>query len=113
MRLSAEKVVPCTEPWIETSDKGNFGSPSSIFSKGVKQYKANTLRLVFCAVHFPKRRNSYNTMTSVPAVRRSAPTIDFTETFSCRKTKARMSVIATLSLSTGTTFDASPVCSAR
>ncbi len=31
---------------------------------------------------------------------------------SCRKTKAKTSVITTLSLSTGTTLEASPICSA-
>ena len=41
------------------------------------------------------------------------PIRDLAVNFSWRNTNASTSVITTLSLSTGTTFDASPICSAR
>ena len=55
---------------------------------------------------------SYKTISKVPAPISTQPMIDFVVTCSCRKTKASISVITTLSLSIGTTFDASPICSA-
>ena len=52
-------------------------------------------------------------ISSVPAVIRAAPAMDFHVNFSWRNAKASTSVITTLSLSTGTTLDVSPICSAR
>ena len=49
------------------------------------------------------------TITNVPAVISTAPANDFTVKLSCRKTNANASVMTTLSLSTGTTFEASPI----
>ena len=49
----------------------------------------------------------------VPAVMRTAPTADLTVNRSCRNTKASTRVMTTLSLSIGTTLEASPICSAR
>ena len=40
------------------------------------------------------------------------PIIDFNVNCSCKKTNASIIVIITLNLSTGTTFDASPICNA-
>ena len=48
-------------------------------------------------------------MTSVPAPISKQPRSDFAVNFSCRKTNAITRVMTTLSLSTGTTFDASPI----
>ena len=55
----------------------------------------------------------YSIMQSVPAAIRMPPITPLTVTVSCRTTNARIIVITTLSLSIGTTFDASPICSAR
>ena len=55
----------------------------------------------------------YSTMTKVPAVIKMAPKPDFQVNFSWRNTKASTSVMTTLSLSMGTTLDASPICRAR
>lgn len=49
------------------------------------------------------------TITNVPAVISTAPTNDFAVKLSCRKTNANTNVITTLSLSTGTTLEASPI----
>ena len=54
----------------------------------------------------------YKTISSVPAPMRTQPRTDLAVTFSWRKTKARIRVMTTLNLSTGTTLDASPICSA-
>ena len=54
----------------------------------------------------------YKTMTNVPIPIRIHPINDFTVNSSCRNTNARISVITTLNLSIGTTFDASPICNA-
>ena len=54
----------------------------------------------------------HSTMTSVPAPIRIQPIRDFTVNSSCRKIKASINVMTTLSLSTGTTLDASPICKA-
>ena len=51
----------------------------------------------------------YSTIRSVPAPIRAQPIRDFAVNFSCRNTKANTSVMITLSLSIGTTFDASPI----
>ena len=53
-----------------------------------------------------------STMTSVPAPIRIQPIRDFVVNSSCRKIKASTSVMTTLSLSTGTTLEASPICKA-
>ena len=55
----------------------------------------------------------YRTMMSVPAPIRIHPIRDFAVNCSCRNTNASISVMTTLNLSIGTTFDASPTCSAR
>lgn len=52
------------------------------------------------------------TIKSVPAPINAHPIKDFIEKLSCRNTNAIISVITTLSLSTGTTFDAFPNCNA-
>ena len=52
---------------------------------------------------------NYKTINKVPAVIRIEPIKDLDVNFSCKNTKASTSVITTLSLSTGTTFDASPI----
>ena len=54
----------------------------------------------------------HRTMTSVPAPIRIQPIRDFMVNSSCRKIKASTSVMTTLSLSTGTTLEASPICKA-
>jgi hypothetical protein len=54
----------------------------------------------------------YSTITSVPAPIRTHPIRDLTVNSSCRKMKAKTSVITTDSLSIGTTFEASPTCRA-
>ena len=51
----------------------------------------------------------YSTISSVPAPIKIHPIIDLIVNCSCRNTKARISVIITLSLSIGTTFEASPI----
>ena len=55
---------------------------------------------------------NYKTIRSVPAPIRMHPKIDLTLNCSCKKIKARTSVITTLSLSIGTTLEASPTCNA-
>lgn len=55
----------------------------------------------------------YSTINSVPAPISTHPTTDLTVNSSCRNTNASTIVSTTLSLSTGTTFDASPSCRAR
>ena len=55
----------------------------------------------------------YSTITSVPTVMSAAPMSDLVVNGSCRKMNASASVMMTLSLSIGTTFEASPSCSAR
>ena len=54
----------------------------------------------------------YRTITRVPMPMRMQPMMDLVVTASCRNTKARIRVMTTLSLSMGTTLDASPICSA-
>ena len=54
----------------------------------------------------------HKTMNRVPAVINIMPMTDLTVMLSCKKTKANMIVTTTLNLSTGTTFDASPICNA-
>ena len=54
----------------------------------------------------------YKTITSVPAPIRIQPSKVFAVNSSCKNTKAKIKVITTLNLSIGTTFDASPICSA-
>ena len=54
----------------------------------------------------------HSTMSKVPAAINPQPRIDFVVNCSCRITAARIIVITTLSLSTGTTLEASPICSA-
>ena len=56
--------------------------------------------------------NGQITINKVPAAIRTQPIIDLGVNFSCRKTNASISVITTLSLSIGTTLDASPSCRA-
>ena len=55
----------------------------------------------------------YKTIISVPAAISRQPMRDLGVNFSWRNTKARTSVNTTLSLSTGTTLEASPICRAR
>ena len=57
-------------------------------------------------------RLPYNTISKVPAPMSTHPSRDFTVNCSCRKMNASRMVMTTDSLSTGTTFDASPICSA-
>ena len=52
---------------------------------------------------------SYMTMRSVPTPISTQPMSDFGVKLSCKNTNASTSVMTTLSLSTGTTFDASPI----
>ena len=54
----------------------------------------------------------YSTISRVPAPIKAQPRSDFAVKSSCRNTKANTSVMMTLSLSTGTTLEASPICSA-
>ena len=54
----------------------------------------------------------YRTIIKVPMPIRMQPIKDFGVNFSCRNTKASTKVIITLNLSTGTTFDTSPICNA-
>lgn len=55
----------------------------------------------------------YKTINNVPTPIKIHPIIDLAVNFSCKKTNASTSVITTLSLSIGTTLDASPICRAR
>jgi len=55
----------------------------------------------------------HKTISSVPAPMSRQPIRDLGVKRSCKNTNASMSVMTTLSLSIGTTFDASPICSAR
>ena len=55
----------------------------------------------------------HKTISSVPAPMSRQPIRDLGVKRSCRNTNASTSVMTTLSLSIGTTFDASPICSAR
>ena len=64
-------------------------------------------------IKLQKDGRGYSTITSVPAAMRAAPSRDLTENSSRRNTHARIRVMTTLSLSTGTTLEASPTCSAR
>ena len=54
----------------------------------------------------------YKTISNVPAPISAHPIKLFVVNSSCKNTKASTSVMITLSLSIGTTFDASPTCSA-
>ena len=54
----------------------------------------------------------YITISNVPKPIRIHPINDLVVNCSCKKTKAKTKVITTLSLSTGTTLDASPICKA-
>ena len=54
----------------------------------------------------------HSTISSVPAPMSTHPINDFGVNFSCRNTNASTSVKTTLNLSTGTTLQASPSCSA-
>ncbi len=70
--------------------------------------------------HLPKfmkqkhnKSRNYSTITNVPAPIRMHPISDFIVNSSCKKTNAIKSVSTTLNLSIGTTFEASPICSAR
>ena len=58
------------------------------------------------------RESNYMTIINVPIPISKHPSSDFNVNCSCKNTKARTSVITTLNLSTGTTFDASPTCKA-
>lgn len=71
----------------------------------------NSVRVLPIYFH-PYYIRNYSTMTSVPAPIRIQPTMDFAVKSSCKNTNARISVSTTLNLSTGTTLDASPICSA-
>ena len=63
--------------------------------------------------HFcPERFSFYNTMNNVPAAISTQPNRLLALAGSCKIRKASASVMTTLSLSTGTTLDASPICSA-
>lgn len=55
----------------------------------------------------------HKTISSVPAPMSKQPIRDLGVKRSCRNTNASTSVMTTLSLSIGTTFDASPICSSR
>ena len=55
----------------------------------------------------------HKTISSVPAPMSKQPIRDLGVKRSCRNMNASTSVMTTLSLSIGTTFDASPICSAR
>ena len=55
--------------------------------------------------------SDYKTINRVPVPMRIQPSREFKLNFSCRKTNANTSMMTTLSLSMGTTFDASPICS--
>ena len=54
----------------------------------------------------------HNTISSVPAPISIHPSRDLTVNCSCKKINASRMVMTTDSLSTGTTFEASPICSA-
>lgn len=54
----------------------------------------------------------YKTMIKVPAPIKKQPIADFIVNSSCRKINAKINVMTTDNLSMGTTFDASPICSA-
>ena len=56
--------------------------------------------------------NRYSTINSVPAVMRAQPMRLLAVKGSCSTTKASARVMTTLSLSTGTTLDAVPICKA-
>lgn len=55
----------------------------------------------------------HSTISSVPTARKTQPAADLILIGSPKNTKASTSVSTTLILSTGTTLDASPSCSAR
>ena len=55
---------------------------------------------------------TYKTISNVPAPIKMHPTKDLTVNCSWRNTNARINVKTTLSLSIGTTFEASPNCNA-
>ena len=54
----------------------------------------------------------YKTITNVPAPIRIHPINDFAVNSSCKNINASIKVITTLSLSIGTTLEASPICNA-
>ena len=54
----------------------------------------------------------YSTISNVPAPIKTQPIMDLVVNCSCKKIKAKTSVITTLNLSIGTTFDALPICNA-
>ena len=64
------------------------------------------------SISAPERFSFYNTMNSVPAAISAQPNRLLALAGSCKIRKASASVMTTLSLSTGTTLDASPICSA-
>ena len=55
---------------------------------------------------------SYKTIINVPAAMRMQPMMDLALNFSFKKIKAKIKVMTTLSLSMGTTLEASPNCRA-
>ena len=63
---------------------------------------------------YPQGRymDHHSTMSSVPSASRPQPRMDLSVNCSCRITAARIIVMTTLSLSIGTTLEASPICSA-
>ena len=94
--------------------QGTYQSPRELSRRSsyfIKNYPAVPLILFrepFCR---PPILN-HNTINSVPAPMSTQPATVFTDTVSCRNTNASTSVITTDSLSIGTTFDTSPICSA-
>ena len=89
-----------------------------------KEQDAGAALFIFCHGMFPFRSMDsacfprgfragvHRTISNVPAPIRMQPISECTVNFSCRKTKASTSVMTTLSLSTGTTREASPICNA-
>ena len=100
--------------------RSRFGSrllvdhrPSGLQHSATNEPPANVYlsgEITLYTIH-PKKQY-YKTISSVPAPMRTQPTRDLTVNFSWRKTKASTSVMTTLSLSTGTTLEASPIWSA-
>ena len=90
----------------ERAEPSDLGSTRSFYRiSGAKGREKHSSRSTAGSIH-------HRTISRVPAPIRTQPIRDFVLNSSCRKTNANTSVMTTLSLSIGTTFDASPICSA-
>ena len=112
--LSVDAKLPTTaiSEALKSCSKTAVAATGSAKRGSLFQIEPFSISILLLLVLFIPTSKNQRTIRSVPAPMSAHPTADFGVNFSCKNTNASTSVITTLSLSIGTTFEASPICSA-